>query len=110
MDETAFFYRRDPRGTLTTNKKEKGKKQSKARITVCVGTNADGSERLPLHFIGTAFKPQSFKNHDLYAETGATYTNTAKAWMNTVKFCEWLEDFNSNMRLQERPVLLLVDN
>ncbi|KAG6945471.1 hypothetical protein JG688_00016535 [Phytophthora aleatoria] len=33
MDETAFYYRREPRGLLTTTKKEKGKKQSKHRIT-----------------------------------------------------------------------------
>ncbi|KAE9020229.1 hypothetical protein PF002_g19403 [Phytophthora fragariae] len=110
MDETSFFYRREPRGTLTTDKKEKGKKQSKLRVTVCVGTNSDGTEKLPLHFVGKAKKPRPFKNHNVFEETGATYTNTPKAWMNAVKFCEWLSDLNEAMRLQQRHVLLLVDN
>jgi hypothetical protein len=98
-DETSFFYRRKPRGTLTTDKKEKGKKQSKVRVTVCVGTNADGSKKLPLRFVGKAKKPRPFKNHNVFEETGATYTNTPKAWMNTAKFCEWLTDLNESMRL-----------
>ncbi|KUF87260.1 NPP1 protein [Phytophthora nicotianae] len=46
MDETSFFYRREPKGNLTVDKAEKGKKQSKERITVCVATNADGTDRL----------------------------------------------------------------
>ncbi|KAG1692749.1 hypothetical protein DVH05_024364 [Phytophthora capsici] len=58
MDETAFFYRREPRGSLTVNKKEKGRKKSKHRITVCVATNADGAEKLPLHFIGRSKVPR----------------------------------------------------
>ncbi|KAE8960887.1 hypothetical protein PR003_g30034 [Phytophthora rubi] len=100
----------EPRGTLTTDKKEKGKKQSKVRVTVCVGTNSDGSEKLPLHFVGKAKKPRPFKNHNVFEETRATYTNTPKAWMNTAKFCEWLSDLNEAMRLQQRYVFLLVDN
>ncbi|KAG6591086.1 putative Tigger transposable elementderived protein 6 [Phytophthora cinnamomi] len=97
MDETSFFYRREPRGTLTTDKKEKGKKQTKVRVTVCVGTNADGSEKLPLHFVGKAKEPRPFKNHDVNKEMGATYTNTPKAWMNTVRFCVQL----SNIRAEK---------
>jgi hypothetical protein len=110
MDETAFFYRREPRGSLTVNKKEKGRKQSKHRITVCVATNAAGTEQLPLHFIGQSKVPRPLKNRDLLAEIGATYTNTAKAWMNTVKYCDWLLALNERMQLEERQVLLLVDN
>ncbi|KAE9047187.1 hypothetical protein PR002_g1182 [Phytophthora rubi] len=94
--------------------KEKGKKQSKVRVTVCVGTNSDGSEKLPLHFVGKAKKPRPFKNHNVFEETRATYTNTPKAWMNTAKFCEWLSDLNEAMRLQQRcrstrPVLQPMD-
>ncbi|KAE8961692.1 hypothetical protein PF004_g27851 [Phytophthora fragariae] len=66
------------------DKKEKGKKQSKQRITVCVATNADGTDRLPLHFIGKSKVPIPLRNRDVLAEIGATYTNTAKAWMNTL--------------------------
>ncbi|KAI9988721.1 hypothetical protein PInf_022183 [Phytophthora infestans] len=34
MNETSFFYRREPKGTLAVDRTEKGKKQSKERITV----------------------------------------------------------------------------
>ncbi|KAG6967508.1 hypothetical protein JG687_00004222, partial [Phytophthora cactorum] len=88
MDETSVFYRREPRGTLTTDKGEKGKKQSKVRVTVCVDSNADGSDRLPLHFIGKSIVPRPLKDRNVFAELGVTYTHSAKAWMTTAKFCE----------------------
>ncbi|KAE9040901.1 hypothetical protein PR002_g4713 [Phytophthora rubi] len=110
MDETAFVYRREQRGSLTVDKKEKGKKQSKQRITVCLATNADGTDRLPLHFIRKSKVPISLRNRDVLAEIGATYTNTAKAWMKTVKYCEWLLELNERMRQEGRHILLLVDN
>lgn len=110
MDETSFFYRREPRGTLTTDKAEKGTKQSKERVTVCVATNAHGTDRLPLHFIGKSKQPRPFRGHDVYAELGATYTNTGKAWMNTEKYCDWLSQLNASMQTQQRHILLLVDN
>lgn len=47
MDDTLFFYRREPKGTLTVDRTEKGKTQSKERITVCVATNADETD----HFL-----------------------------------------------------------
>jgi hypothetical protein len=110
MDETSFFYRREPKGTLTVDRTEKGKKQSKERITVCVATNSDGSDQLPLHFIGKSKVSRPLKGKDVFAELGATYTHTKKAWMNTTRYYEWLEELNEAMREQHRHVLLLVDN
>ncbi|KAG6943523.1 hypothetical protein JG687_00018401, partial [Phytophthora cactorum] len=65
MDDSSFFYRREPRGTLTTDKGDKGKKQSKVRVTVCVGSNADGSDRLPVHFIGKSIVPRPLKDRNV---------------------------------------------
>lgn len=110
MDETAFFYEQQPRGTLTTDKKARGKKRSKTRITMAVAANADGSDRLPLLFIGTARVPVPLRGHDVYEELGVEYTNSGKAWMNTEIYHDWLLALNDEMQSKQRHILLLVDN
>ncbi|EGZ15569.1 hypothetical protein PHYSODRAFT_302055 [Phytophthora sojae] len=84
----------EPRDSLTVDKKEKDKKQSKQRITVSVAINADGSDRLLLHFIGKSKVPTPLRNRDVLAEIGAMYTNTAKAWINKLKHCDWFLEQN----------------
>ncbi|KAF4149621.1 DDE superfamily endonuclease [Phytophthora infestans] len=60
--------------------------------------------------LGKSEVPRPLKGRDVFAEIGATYTNTSKAWMNTTKYCEWLKQLNESMVDQQRHVLLLVDN
>lgn len=38
------------------------------------------------------------------------YYNNEKAWMTTIIFEDWLKKFNSRLKLQNRNILLLVDN
>ncbi|KAH9126751.1 hypothetical protein AeMF1_002829 [Aphanomyces euteiches] len=38
------------------------------------------------------------------------YSSSKKGWMTSTLFREWLERFNSSMAVQDRKVLLLVDN
>jgi hypothetical protein len=52
-------------------------KRSKERITLLVGSNMSGTEKVPLHVIGKSAKPLCFKN----ARIPVDY----KAWM-TGKF------------------------
>ncbi|KAG3118415.1 hypothetical protein PI124_g11186 [Phytophthora idaei] len=57
MDETGFFYNNVSRGSLCINAAPALKKD-KARITLAVCTNAPGTDKLPLLFIGKSVKPR----------------------------------------------------
>lgn len=75
------------------------------RVAVIVD-NANGSEKLPLLFIGKSATPRWFKNKS----EAVQYTSTKKAWMTTTVFQSWLRDLDASMREQGRQILLLVDN
>lgn len=88
FDESAFFAFAPPDRGLAS-KQMSGKKRSKFRISIGFACNADGSEKMPLIFIGKYKQPQCFKKispteHDLY------YWNNKKAWMMSVIFEEWV--------------------
>jgi len=57
-----------------------GKKSDKFRITLGVACNADGSQKLPLCFIGKSAVPRCFKRKPPQA-WGFQYFNNKKAWM-----------------------------
>ena len=53
-DETALFWKHTPDQTLAfKGEKPEGRKKKKDRITILVTANMDGSDKLPLLFIGT---------------------------------------------------------
>ncbi|GMF57401.1 unnamed protein product [Phytophthora fragariaefolia] len=79
MDEAGLCNNRAPVGDICTRKKP-GFKASKTRVTVAFCTNADGTELLPLLYIGRARKPLCFKKNT-GAKLGFSYKNNAKAWM-----------------------------
>ncbi|ETP38761.1 hypothetical protein F442_13687, partial [Phytophthora nicotianae P10297] len=58
-----------------TDFKVSGYKADKTRLTMAVATNADGSDKLPLLFIGRSKNPRAFKGHDVRGELGVEYTN-----------------------------------
>ena len=64
-----------------------GVKKSKQRITIFFVCNADGSEKLPLFFVGKAAKPRCFRKKT-GKELGFYYRNNKKAWMTAVLFEE----------------------
>lgn len=53
-------------------------KKSKERVTVLVGANMSGSEKLPLLVIGKSANPRAFKNK----EVPVAYKANKKAWMS----------------------------
>jgi hypothetical protein len=75
-----------PPDRVLATKQMSGKKKDKFRITVGVACNADGSEKLPLFFIGKSKKPRCFKKSP--AEHGFYYRNNKSAWMNGELFEE----------------------
>jgi transposase len=108
MDETGLFYRMAPDKTIAT-KNLKGSKKDKARITIALTANADGTEKLPLLFIGNFGKPRAFKKKSPQ-QLGFLYKFNKKAWMTAVVFQDWLLDIDKTFRKEQRNILLLLDN
>ena len=107
-DETGLFYKLLPNKTLAFKKEPcHGGKHSKDRVTVLVGANADGSEKLPLLVIGKSKKPRCFKN---VKSLPVQYDASKKAWMNSTIFESWIRKLDRHFSQQQRNVLLILDN
>jgi hypothetical protein len=61
MDETGLYWKLVPDRSLSTEQLS-GLKKEKARISLALTGNGDGTERVPIWAIGTAKKPRCFKN------------------------------------------------
>lgn len=77
IDETSLFYNLAPNTTISRRQIE-GSKKDKTRLTIGFTCNADGSDRLPLLFIGHAARPRCF-NKKTGAELRFFYLNNKKA-------------------------------
>ena len=89
-------------------------KALKERITIMPCSNAAGSHKLRLAFVGKAKKPKSLKGADLRC-LPVDYFNQRQAWMDTVIFKEWfhhkfvpqVRDFLMRYNLPPRAMLIL---
>ncbi|KZZ94480.1 mariner-Tc1 transposon family protein [Ascosphaera apis ARSEF 7405] len=104
-DESSLFWRMIPDRSYTTQSLP-GRKKDKSRITAHFCCNADGSERLPIWWIGTAKSPHAFRQAQIHNMVHWRWNK--KAWMTATIFEEWLQWFDNRMR--HRKVLLLLDN
>ena len=78
-DKTGLFFKMLPEKILEFKGTPcHGGKYSKERITVLVGANADGTEKLPLLVIGKSKQPRCFKN---VRSLPTAYDFSSKAWM-----------------------------
>ncbi|KAE8746826.1 hypothetical protein FOCC_FOCC006463 [Frankliniella occidentalis] len=84
-----------------------GKKSSKARITVLLACNADGSEKLTPLTIGKSKEPRPFRG---VRSLPCDYTNQPKAWMTGDIMISWLRKIDGKMRAQRRHIPLFIDN
>ncbi|XP_064410130.1 tigger transposable element-derived protein 4-like [Latimeria chalumnae] len=108
IDETGLFYKLLPNRTLALKEEEcHGGKHSKERITLLVGSNMDGSEKLKLLVIGKVKQPKCFKG---VKALPVDYEGNTKAWMTGDIFKDWVIKFDRKMQRQKRKVLLFVDN
>ncbi|KAF0701223.1 Aste57867_8297 [Aphanomyces stellatus] len=108
MDETGLFYCLSPHRSITRNRVP-GTKASKKRITMALTTNGDGSDLVDPLFIGTAARPRCFRGLSP-RDVGFDYHFSKKAWMNADIFNAYLTALNAKMVVQDRKILLLVDN
>ncbi|KIN96797.1 hypothetical protein M404DRAFT_162208, partial [Pisolithus tinctorius Marx 270] len=79
FDDTSFFAFAPPDCGLTM-KQMSGKKKEKFQITIGIATNADGSEKMPLFYIGWSKKPRCFAGK-IPQKYGFYYCSNKKAWM-----------------------------
>lgn len=108
VDETGLFYKCTPDKTLAfKNEKCSGGKLSKERITVLIGANMDGTEKLPLLVIGKSTHPRCFKNVN---SLPVQYEANKKAWMTSDIFESWLLNLNKKFHRAKRTILLFIDN
>ncbi|KAE9021678.1 hypothetical protein PF010_g5090 [Phytophthora fragariae] len=108
MDETGLYYSA-AHGRSICSATTKDVKKNKPRLTLALTTNADGSDSLPVLFIGKAQKPRCFGK--LTAEQlGNLYRKSTKAWMNSKIYQNGLLQLDKEMRAAKRDILLLVDN
>lgn len=94
--------------TVMVSDDEKGGKRSKARVTGVLLTNLSGTDKRTPILIGKAKKPQCWKNRT-WKSVPVKYMNSKKAWMTGKLFQDILLDLNSDMKRQNRKIVLLVD-
>lgn len=105
MDETGLNWRQTPSHTLATEPQQ-GPKSSKERMTVCLGSNMSGSDKLPLWVIGHALNPRSFKNISL-TSLMITWRANKTAWNTTSIMLQWLIWFQRRLHGDRKVVLIL---
>ncbi|KAH9132949.1 hypothetical protein LEN26_002536 [Aphanomyces euteiches] len=108
LDETAYFYCTSQSRVICSTSMP-GRKKVKKRITVAVTSNADGSCKWPLLFIGMSKQPRCFGSRTA-DQLDFEYRATKKGWMTGSVFATWVEQFNERMHGEGRRVLLLLDN
>lgn len=108
IDETGLYYRMSPNQTLST-KPVRGEKKDKTRITILLGTNAIGTDKLKPWVIGNAKCPRPLSKINM-GRLPVYYRGNSKAWMNSTIFEEVLRELDSYFRAKNKKILLLIDN
>ncbi|XP_062493500.1 tigger transposable element-derived protein 4 [Pezoporus occidentalis] len=108
IQETGLLYQMLPHNTFAF----KGEtcsvgELSKERITVVVGTNMDGSEKLPLLIIGKNKSPHFSKDVE---SLPVDYVGNDMAWMTSEVFEQWMHKLDDKFQAQQRRVVILVDS
>lgn len=98
MDESGLFWRRGP---------AKGPMAEESRLCVIFCTNADGSDKLPLHFTGKSMTPWDFTQRE-FVQKEWTGTSNKTACMTGELMANWLDMYYKHVG-QDRNVLLLMD-
>lgn len=109
-DECGLFWKLLPDRTHTfKNKKCIGGKKSKERLTLCLGTNMSGSDKLPPLIIGKFTKPRALKNLKIFPGK-IIYRANSKAWMTSAIWEEYLKILDRKFRQMGRQIALIFDN
>ncbi|XP_062430738.1 tigger transposable element-derived protein 4 [Rhea pennata] len=107
VKETGLLYQMLPSNTFSF----KGEtcsvgKVSQERVTVVVGSNMDGSEKLPLLVVGKDRSPHCFKD---VKSLPVDYEANEMAWMTSEVFEQWVHKLDERFQAQQRRVVIFVD-
>ena len=91
-DEFGLFFKLAPHSSIGPSRLA-GRKKKKEQLTLTAGVHGDGTEKLPLVFIGKSRMPNCF-NGQTRNEHSFNYYFNSKFWMNTSIFVEWLKEFD----------------
>ena len=89
-DKSGLFYKLAPDSSIGPSRISGKKKKKRLSLLACV--NGDGTEKLPLEFIGKSKKLKCFDGNTVN-ELGFNYHFTSKSWMNTAIFLSSLNHF-----------------
>ena len=107
-DETGLFWKMKPSRTISDGPVS-GIKQSKDRVTVLLTCNSTGSEKLSPLFIHKFENPRALK-HINKKNLPVDYYWNQKSWMQVSIWNEYIKKLDTQMRRQNRNILLLIDN
>ena len=111
-DETGLYHRMLSDKTLAARSEKEGPglKKQKERITLMACSNATGTHKLPLLFIGKSAKPRCFKHMNMSALPVKYYAQRS-AWMDTEIFTHWYHnEFVPAVKRHLKEKSLLLDN
>ncbi|GBN73268.1 Tigger transposable element-derived protein 4 [Araneus ventricosus] len=91
--------------TVFWGKKYTSGKASKQRLTLLLGANMSGNEKLKPLVIGKSKKPRCFKNNSLPVE----YEANSNTWMTTTVWERHIRKLDSQFSHQKRNVAIFVD-
>ncbi|XP_008265541.2 tigger transposable element-derived protein 4 [Oryctolagus cuniculus] len=108
IKETGLLYRMLPTNTFAF----KGEtcsvgKLYKDRVTLVIGTNMDGSEKLPLLVIGKNKNPHCFRG---IKSLPVHYEANRMAWMTSDIFEQWMQKLDEKFQAQQRRVVIFVES
>ena len=112
LDELGLFFKALPeKGLAEKNKKIKGGKKCKQRLTAMFFVAADGSSVFEPVVIWRSRSPRCFKSlRDPTRPMSVHYFSNKKAWMNSDIMETVLKRLDQKMKIEKRKVLLFLDN
>ena len=112
VDELGLFYKLIPSKThLKKGATCRRGKDSKIRVTLLLGANMSGTEKLSPLMIGKSEKPHCFRSfRKAKKPLPMLYEWNKKSWMTGEIFARYMKRLNEKMKSQCRTIIVFMDN
>ena len=117
MDESGLLFRLCPRISHLSSSENRRHvrgtdlQRNKDRITIVLFVNADGTQILPVWYIGHAANPRCFRDSRYTALKSFYSNNRRNAWMDTKEYNTWLQwRFDEVRKVTQEDTFLIMDN
>ncbi|CRL04460.1 CLUMA_CG017543, isoform A [Clunio marinus] len=109
LDEFGIFWKATPsRSSELRGETCSDGKLSRNRLSILIGANMSGTEKLPLLIIGKSENPRCFRN--VKSQVKSLYRNNLKAWMTPFLFEDFFVEWDKQLQVENRFVVAIVDN